>query len=34
MSVLDTNSLHLNQNKTTFVCAYFKDEFKKNKIWR
>ena len=22
------------KNKITFVCAYYKDEFKKNKIWR
>ena len=34
ISVVDTNTLHLNQNKITFVCAYYKDEFKKNKIMR
>ena len=24
----------VHKNKITFVCAYYKDEFKKNKIWR
>ena len=29
---MDTNVLHLNQNKITFVCAYYKEEFKKIKF--
>ena len=32
--VVDTNACIKIKNKTNFVCAYYKDEFKKNKIWR
>ena len=33
-TIIDKKGTLLIKNKITFVFAYYKDEFKKNKIWR